>query len=362
MAYPSQSMCVNATSFTGAGGSAPKGMALAIAKADGFDATAVTIVTPYAGDVNRIQVSIAQPVATTLLSLIGFSSFNISGRAVATVQSGVVSQALLVLNPTMCGAADLSGDASISIRNGGLQVNSNCATAFKATGNATVDVQAAAIRVVGNYTTSGNATLNPVPQTGAAPLPDPLASLSPPTGAGLPTQAAVNCAGSSTMSIVPGIYPSIAASSSCSLTMQPGVYILTGGGLSISGNATLIAHNVFVYNAGSSFPSVGGSFGAISLGGTGTVDMTPQTTGPYAGLLVFQSRDNNKPLTVSGNLAVMRVQGTVYGPAMKADISGQNTIPAQIIVDSLKITGQGSLQAEYTPSQVYGVPSTSLVE
>jgi hypothetical protein len=262
----------------------------------------------------------------------------------------------------MCGAADLAGNASISIRNGGLQVNSHCATALKATGNASVDVQAAAIRVVGNYTTSGNATLSPTPETGAATVPDPLASLSPPTGAGLPTQAAVNCAGSSTVSIVPGIYPSISASSSCTLTMQPGTYILTGGGLSISGNARLVAHNVFIYNTGTSFPSAGGSFGDISLGGTGTVDMTPQRIGPYAGLLVFQSRDNTRPFTVSGNLASMSVQGTVYGPAMKADISGQNTIPAQIIVDSLKITGQGSLNAEYTPSEVYGVPSTSLVE
>jgi Flp pilus assembly protein TadG len=89
MANPSRSMCVNAQSFPGSGGSAAKGMALAIAKADGYDATAVTVVTPFAGDVNRIQVSIAQPVATTLLSLLNFSSFNISGRAVAAVQSGV---------------------------------------------------------------------------------------------------------------------------------------------------------------------------------------------------------------------------------------------------------------------------------
>jgi hypothetical protein len=57
-------MCVNAASSPDSGGSAAKGMALAIAKADGFDATVVTIVTPYSGDVNRLQVSIAQPVGT----------------------------------------------------------------------------------------------------------------------------------------------------------------------------------------------------------------------------------------------------------------------------------------------------------
>jgi hypothetical protein len=124
----------------------------------------------------------------------------------------------------------------------------------------------------------------------------------------------------------------------------------------------LTANGVFLYNAGTSFPSAGGTFGGVSLSGNGSVDMSPPTTGPYAGLMLFQSRDNAQPFSVTGNMSVLKVRGTLYGPRMRADISGQNTIPAQIIVDTLKITGQGSLDAEYNPSQVYGVATTALVE
>jgi hypothetical protein len=144
--------------------------------------------------------------------------------------------------------------------------------------------------------------------------------------------------------------------------MNPGTYVVKGGGVSISGNASLTGHGVFVYNAGSNFPASGGSFGSITLTGNGSFDIDPPTTGPYAGLLLFQSRDNPRPLTISGNGAVSGVQGTIYGAAMEADITGDGTMPAQFVVDSVVVTGNGSLTVQYTPSQVYGVASTALVE
>jgi hypothetical protein len=63
-----------------------QGMALSVAKANGYSASSVTLVTPYQGSSNRIAVSVAQPVSTTLLNLIGWSSFNVSARAVEGVQ------------------------------------------------------------------------------------------------------------------------------------------------------------------------------------------------------------------------------------------------------------------------------------
>jgi hypothetical protein len=47
---------------------------------------------------------------------------------------------------------------------------------------------------------------------------------------------------------------------------------------------------------------------------------------------------------------------------MPASITGNGTMPAQFIVDSAAISGNGSLQVQYDPSQVYGVPTMSLVE
>jgi hypothetical protein len=336
-------------------------MALALAHANGFDIPAVTLVTPYSGDSNRIAVTVAQPVPTTLLGIIGFTAFNVAGRAVGAVQSAPINVALLALNPTKCGSVALSGNGTIDAGTAGIQINSNCSTALTGSGNSSINVTAATINDVGGYGLSGNASFSPTPITGAAPLPDPLASLSPPDGSGLSSYGAYSCSGGSA-TINPGIYTSISASSNCNVTMQPGTYIIKGGGISITGGASVSGLGVFIYNAGSSFPSSGGSFGGISLSGNGSFNLTPQTSGPYAGLLIFQSRDNPQTLTISGNGALAGVHGTVYGPAAPISVTGNGTLPGQFIVDSVSISGNGTLNVQYNSNQVYAVSNTSIVE
>ena len=45
----------------------------------------------------------------------------------------------------------------------------------------------------------------------------------------------------------------------------------------------------------------GGTFGAVTLSGNGSVNLTPPSSGTYAGILIYQARDNAKALTFSGN-------------------------------------------------------------
>ena len=68
-----------------------------------------------------------------------------------------------------------------------------------------------------------------------------------------------------------GIYTQINVSGNAHLTLNSGVYIIQGGGLTVSGNASLTGNGVLIYNAGSNFPSAGGNFGGITLSGNGTV-------------------------------------------------------------------------------------------
>jgi hypothetical protein len=358
---PSKTLCANASSFPGSGGNAMQGMALSVAKANGYTGSSVTVVTPYQGNSNRIAVTVAQPVSTTLLNLIGWSSFNVSGRAVGGVQYVPVNFSLLALNPTKCGAISLSGNGTIDTSAAPLQVDSNCSTALTASGNTSVTVTSANIYTVGGYSLSGNATFSPTPITGSQAVADPMASLNPPDGSGLTNKGAFSCGGNSTVTIYPGIYTSFNASSNCVVTMQPGTYVLQGGGMSVSGNAGLMGSGVFIYNAGSSFPSAGGSFGAINLSGNGTFNLTPPSSGPYTGLMIFQSRDNPSTLSISGN-GLSGVQGTIYGPSTPISITGNGTIPAQFIVDSVNISGNGSLTVQYNASQLYSASNISLLE
>jgi hypothetical protein len=306
-------------------------------------------------------VTVAQAVPTQLLSIISFGAFSITGRAVGAVLSGMVSASLIALNPTKCGSVALSGNGTIIANNGGIQVNSNCSTALTGTGNSSIDVEAANISTVGGYSLSGNAIFSPAPITGVAPIADPLASLAPPDGTGLASKGAFSCSGNAVNTITPGIYTSISASANCQVTMQPGMYVIKGGGVSISGNASLIGAGVFLYNAGGGFPSSGGPYGSISLSGNGVFNLAAPPTGPYAGMLIFQSRDNPSTLSLSGN-AVSGLQGTIYGSQTPVSITGNGTLPAQFIVDSVSISGNGSLTVQFSSSQVYGISSTALVE
>jgi hypothetical protein len=194
------------------------------------------------------------------------------------------------------------------------------------------------------------------------PTPDPLAAVAPPDAAGLTMRGTVSCGSNNTVTLLPGIYTSITISTNCVATMQPGIFVLAGGGLSVSGNGSLSGDGVMLYNAGSSYPASGGSFGPISLSGNGSMHLTPQTSGTYKGLLMFQARDNPRTLTLSGNSAVAGIQGTVYGPSMPVSITGNGTLPAQFVVDSVDISGNGTLTVQYSAAQVYGVPSMALIE
>ena len=95
-----------------------------------------------------------------------------------------------------------------------------------------------------------------------------------------------------------------------------------------------------IFNAGSKYPTTGGTYGSITLSGNGSYNLSPPTTGTYAGIVIFQSRDNSKALTFSGNASGMT--GTIYAPAAQLAESGNAAAQCgRSIVDTLTISGNG---------------------
>ena len=87
--------------------------------------------------------------------------------------------------------------------------------------------------------------------------------------------------------------------------------------------------------------------------------------------MIFQTRDNSKAMTISGNASGMT--GTIYAPAAQLAESGNAPLNAALIVDTLTISGNGvantvtlnspSGTVAYTPAQIraaYGISSLSL--
>jgi hypothetical protein len=262
----------------------------------------------------------------------------IGGTGTISVPITVIPS-IFVLNPTASGALTLSGNAGINIP-GLVVVDSSSKTAVSAAGSA--QVTAAAIDVVGGVQQIGTATFHPAPTTGIASVADPLGGLSSPSIANLTNYGSVKLDGNSQQTICPGIYTQITVSGNARLTMNSGIYIIEGGGFTVIGNASVTGSGVMIYNAGSNYPGTGGNFGGITLGGTGTFSLSAPTAGPYAGILIFQSRQNTRALSFSGT-AMAGMSGVIYAANALLSMSGNASLSNPLDVGMLNLSGNVAL-------------------
>ena len=258
-----------------------------------------------------------------------------SGAPTSVSATATIGTSIFALNPTLSGSVTLSGSASLTL-GGALIVDSNSTSGLAVSG--APRITAGSIRIVGGYSSSGSPTLSPSPTTHVATIADPLAALPVPANPGGTVQSAV-IGGASTVTLNPGLYSQITISGSASVHLNPGVYIIKGGGLTLSGAARLTGSGVLIYNAGSSFPSGGGAFGGIAISGSASATLSPASTGVYAGITLFQSRDNNHALSFSG-AAQTGISGFVYAQTALVTLAGSaSTLKMGMIVDRLNSSG-----------------------
>jgi hypothetical protein len=252
-----------------------------------------------------------------------------------------VLPSVFVLNPTAPGALTLSSNARIRLP-GVVYVDSDSKAAIEAHGHASV--RASNIDVVGKVRSTGHPRGRPAPHTGVNPIADPLSALAAPTSGTY--RGRVTLGGNKSLTINPGVYSQITVLGNALLTMNPGVYIIAGGGFFVGGNGTVRGSGVMIYNAGSSFPSAGGNFHRVSVFGNAKVLLTAPTTGPYAGILIFQARDNTRALSVSGN-SFLGLLGTIYAPAAALYLRGNSRTHDSLVVNRLTISGSAALTDHY---------------
>src|SRR5262249_6822863 len=153
--------------------------------------------------------------------------------------------------PSASGALSMSGGAGINV-GGAVVVDSSSSSAITLTGSGLV--QASLIEAVGGIGKSPSSSFIPGVVHLSSPVPDPFASLTGPSTAGMTNYGAFSLSGSSSQTINPGIYTSISVSNKAQLTMNPGVYIIEGGGFTVTSSASVTGAGVMIYNAGSNYP------------------------------------------------------------------------------------------------------------
>lgn len=285
-----------------------------------------------------LTMSAAAAIKTEFMGLMGHSTLALSVKsAVATVSDGL--GCVLSLSPTASGALKAQGTTSVDLNNCSLYDNSNNATALIAGGSA--KVSALSVGVVGGVSGADSIITTQGIRTGIAPLADPYANVAFPNFATCDNQ---NFTAKSTMTIDPGVYcGGIGVNAGAELTLNPGIYYLDGGDLSVNGGATLQGNGVTLVFTKKNR----NSWADVKINGNATVNLTPPISGPTAGIVVFA--DRNTPVGTTFKFdggASQYLGGAIYVPT--GDITfaggaGTSTSCTQVIGFTVTFVGNSNL-------------------
>jgi hypothetical protein len=340
--------------------------------------TSVTVNIPpqfglHEGDSNFVEVIIEDEVDTFFAKVLGLTAWDIRARAVAGITTYQKPYGIIALNETLCRSVEFNGNISVNIEGGGIFVNSNCPTdALYANGS--VSVITDVIDVVGGWQTVGPVTLEPTPSK-AGKIADPLAGVpvpvppagpaqSCPPGSGPPGNITIqpgvyncfmNLGGNRTYNFQPGDYlitGGIRVSGSARVNFGAGVYTLRGIGLHLTGTGEIDAEGVTFYI----------DEGSVDLTGTGDMDLDAPTSGPYAGVMIFQNRQNANQVNARGT-AFSDGYGTVYAKAAKIRIVGTaDTNNVQFVSDTFIMSGTSGVNIDLDTDFLASAPSMRIVE
>ncbi len=347
-----------------------KTSALATAAANGFTNDGVnSVVTvtfspgqyqagPNAGTAipaGYVEVIVKFNQARGFSSIFGSSSLPVVARAVARGRRKASNIGILVLNPTADSSLAITGSASMKV-DGKVIVDSSSFSAASSSGGA--GLTSTEMDITGNYSSSNNSffSANPL-KTSQTATPDFLANVPVPDPTTMTVQSKSQLNISSPAILNPGVYVG-GISISAQVTLNPGIYYLQGGGFTMGGSSPLTANGVMLYNG----PGSDGSTGPISIAGSGTVVISPPTSGPWYGISVFQNRTATSTITLQGSSGT-NFTGTIYAASGSVVVSGSNgsTMGSQYVSNTLSMSGSSTFN-DINPANGYAPRDIRLVE
>jgi hypothetical protein len=391
----------------------------------------------YAGDKSYVEVAITRPHHSFFAGVIGMPSFNVSSGAVAANDTGAAgSSSLVALNPDQCSAAKLhggGGTGGIYIfpatgvppgAGGFVQVNSICGAANGANDNCMdgssggltigggTSIQSNTIYIQGGCNVNGSSPTI-IPPTSfderAAYVGDPLSLLRAPRHSDLPTQPCPgktlaqsgsatdpkSCNINGTQTVTPGTYyGGWSIGTGTTLTLQAGIYIIAGGGVSQTGGLVAASGRVMIYSTDSPVCGTGSNATRcqqkVDFAGNGSLDLRGLDKDvaclpygspgcPFGGLLIWQDGNASGKGTASANVELgggtsLRLEGTIYAPGGTVTVTGNslgtgcattgntNCAAIQVISDKWDIGGSGILNMPYDPSKFFNPKLKGLVK
>ena len=332
----------------------------AVAANYGFIATGSTSVavnsppTQGASINNRqaIEVVISQPQARLFSSIWGSASYPLSARAVAIPQG---QPCILALNKTASGSYSQQGSVTANLVNCSVLDDSSSASALSIGGSAQLATTFAG--VVGGI--AGQAAISATYgiKSGYHYVADPYSDVVYPAYSGCDQR---NYSTNGTVTLSAGVYcGGISLNSGASATLNPGIYYLDGGDLSMAGQSSLRGTGVTLVFTSSS----GSNYARAKVSGGAALSLTAPTTGPTAGIAIFG--DRNMPVGTTfkftgGNSQA--IGGAVYVPSGALQWAGNPSVGERctpIIADTIQLVGSSGLQVDCTGygTRAFGSPA-----
>ncbi|MEX1334033.1 MAG: pilus assembly protein TadG-related protein [Candidatus Limnocylindrales bacterium] len=401
----------------------------------------------YAGSPGYVEVIVARPHRSLFAGVLGLPAFTVSTGAVAAYDEGTGgSSSLVSLSPKDCegeAAAKINGGggdggiyifpaAGVTDPGGYIQVNSSCGAPTSSvddtcTGsqagfilNGGAEVHAPALFVQGACgQTGGSGTIDiDSIDEGASYVGDPLSLVRPPDPGDLVTRDCPDVAAGQSgtpsnpkscrlkadATLSPGTYYGgwDITKPGTTITLEPGIYIIAGGGIKQNGGSlTSATGRVLIYStdaplfratclAGGGSPAqcqddivLNGS-GALNLRGLDRDTACPPYSGPsgcpYGGMLVWQdgmgsgAHTGRADIDIGGG-ASLNIEGTIYTAGGHVDVLGNgvstgctpdtegntNCAAVQIIADTFQVGGAAVLEMPYDPDDFYHLTLKGLV-
>jgi hypothetical protein len=241
---------------------------------------------------------------------------------------------LLALDPHAAASVKVQGSTQVKLNGCVVASNSDASDSVSRGGSA--QLTAKCVTTVGGTAgfDSSNVQLDcPSALEKQFPSQDPLASITPPA-----YTACKNVPQGQKVKLSPGTYCNKAWSGD--VTLDPGIYILRGGQIKLGGNGKLVGAGVTIFlMEGASFTSNANE----------VIQLSPSQIAPYAGITIFQDRDNTSALKVNGGVG-SALTGFIYAPRADVFYAGNSTMTGagdciRIVGKTIEMTGNSAVSS-----------------
>jgi len=297
----------------------------------GYSGGAVQITWPS----QCIRVQVTEDVAPIFAAMVWRGTFRVGATAQACYRTTGIGASVLILDPHKCEALDVGGSATLRVLSGNIHVNSDCARAVKVYGSARVITQTP-LTYVGGVSHGGR--ISPAPARGSQ-IPDPLAHLPVPAHcSACPSSGSLSVRKKDNLTLTSRCYMGGINMTGGTITFAPSaaprVVCIGGDGLNVN-SGVVNGSNVTLYFVQGSLDLTGGD-----------INLTPPSSGDYAGVVIFQARNNSTEADLRGNVSLDGSTGIFYMPGAELEINGGSGMRINFVVRTLEATGNATMEIE----------------